>query len=296
MQITDGDIKSFLEDGFLVVPDALTPEEVELGMLDFYRNFPHPEDVLADASQFRHLDGYKQFPFPSDNLLRIVTKPEITSLVERIIGTSNLRLSLLDIWGKYGALNPGQDQILHIEGYGATSLTYPRTDGIYRQVLVFVYFSDVTKDSAPTYVVPQKHTREEFLVPPWRKPEEHPDIYSHEQPVLVKAGSIAVVDMSTFHRGSAIKSNEAYRFLALTSYHASDITWMRKQDSTDTDLGGYADQPSVRRFMETASPRQRQLLGFPAPGDQYWNTQTLAGVSARYPGMDMTPYQEAVQK
>jgi hypothetical protein len=36
--------------------------------------------------------------------------------------------------------------------------------------------------------------------------------------------------------------------------------------------------------------RERDLFGFPRPGDGYWNEQTLADVAARYPGMDMTPY------
>jgi len=40
--------------------------------------------------------------------------------------------------------------------------------------------------------------------------------------------------------------------------------------------------------------RERDLFGFPRPGDAYWNEQTLADVAARYPGMDMTPYRQGV--
>jgi hypothetical protein len=36
--------------------------------------------------------------------------------------------------------------------------------------------------------------------------------------------------------------------------------------------------------------RQRDLFGFPRPGDPYWNDDTLAGVAERYPGIDLTPY------
>jgi hypothetical protein len=38
------------------------------------------------------------------------------------------------------------------------------------------------------------------------------------------------------------------------------------------------------------SVRQRDLFGFPPPGSDYWTQETLAGVAARYPAMDMTPY------
>jgi hypothetical protein len=45
-------------------------------------------------------------------------------------------------------------------------------------------------------------------------------------------------------------------------------------------------------FLETATPRQRELVGFPPVGDKYWTETTLAGVGARYPGMDMAPYKD----
>ena len=40
----------------------------------------------------------------------------------------------------------------------------------------------------------------------------------------------------------------------------------------------------------SARVRERDLFGFPRPGDAYWNEQTLADVALRYPGMDMAPY------
>ena len=44
------------------------------------------------------------------------------------------------------------------------------------------------------------------------------------------------------------------------------------------------------KLMPQCSVRERDLFGFPRPGDPYWNEQTLADVAARYPGMDMSPY------
>jgi hypothetical protein len=49
-------------------------------------------------------------------------------------------------------------------------------------------------------------------------------------------------------------------------------------------------------FLEQATPEQRQTLGFPPVGDPYWDDETLAGVAARYPGMDMTPYRKGMRK
>ena len=44
------------------------------------------------------------------------------------------------------------------------------------------------------------------------------------------------------------------------------------------------------KLMPQCSVRERDLFGFPRPGDAYWNEQTLEDVAARYPGMDLGPY------
>ncbi len=46
----------------------------------------------------------------------------------------------------------------------------------------------------------------------------------------------------------------------------------------------------MRETIVRMTPRERDLFGWPPPGSEYWNDQTIADVAARYPGMDMTPY------
>jgi hypothetical protein len=48
--------------------------------------------------------------------------------------------------------------------------------------------------------------------------------------------------------------------------------------------------PDWGELIERATPRQRSVFGFPAPGDPYWDEQTLADTQTRYPGADLTPY------
>ena len=43
-------------------------------------------------------------------------------------------------------------------------------------------------------------------------------------------------------------------------------------------------------FLTQATPRQRELYGFPSISDPYWNEETLKGVQARYPNMNLAPY------
>jgi hypothetical protein len=54
-----------------------------------------------------------------------------------------------------------------------------------------------------------------------------------------------------------------------------------------------AEGMAWHRFVRHASLRQLTVLGFPEPGHPYWNEETLLGVGARYPSLDMTPWRGA---
>ena len=47
------------------------------------------------------------------------------------------------------------------------------------------------------------------------------------------------------------------------------------------------------KLIPQCTVRERDLFGFPRPGHDYWNEQTLADVALRYPGIDMEPYRVA---
>jgi hypothetical protein len=49
----------------------------------------------------------------------------------------------------------------------------------------------------------------------------------------------------------------------------------------------------LSKFVQQATPRQLAVFGIPAPGHPYWDEETLTGVQARYPGLDMTPWRDA---
>jgi len=50
----------------------------------------------------------------------------------------------------------------------------------------------------------------------------------------------------------------------------------------------------VRAPGDTSTPRQLALFGFPPLGHPYWTEATLAGTAQRYPGPNMTPWQQAL--
>jgi hypothetical protein len=57
-------------------------------------------------------------------------------------------------------------------------------------------------------------------------------------------------------------------------------------------MGENAD---LERFIARATPRQREVLGFPKIGHEYWNDETLAAVQLRYPKIAVEPYRKAIK-
>ena len=137
----------------------------------------------------------------------------------------------------------------------------------------------------PTFVVSQEKTKDLPLWPTHRTRKKSPDLYKHERPVLANAGDLLIFSMRTWHRASDITADAGARF----SHH---FVWRAGEHA----FQGYhqwsqmGEKPEMQSFIERATPRQREVLGFPKPRDPYWNAETLAAVQLRYPKMDMARY------
>ena len=140
---------------------------------------------------------------------------------------------------------------------------------------------------APTAVCSWKHYPEKLRVPSTYTREQRPEIYDNEVKVTVKAGSLLAYSMRTFHRGTPFLA-DAGRIVAFVTYAPAAWKWL--------GIVGWsreAIRPAFREWIQRATPEERTLLGFPAPGHEYWTDETLDGVGGRYPKMDLSPYRSA---
>jgi hypothetical protein len=158
----------------------------------------------------------------------------------------------------------------------------PRRDGRYQQLTTFVFLSDVTDDDGPTRIVPFEKGDVVPFTPLYL---EFGALADAEVAATGPAGSLLLYRTDILHRGSNFGAGGRARFSLLADYQARGTTWAGKM--------AWPKQAPERwaKVMPQASVRERDLFGFPRPGDGYWNEQTLAEVATRYPGMDMTPYQ-----
>ena len=104
------------------------------------------------------------------------------------------------------------------------------------------------------------------------------------------AGTLFAYRTDVLHRGSQITGEGRARFVLLADYEVWGPRWTDRMGWPTHSLGPYWTE-----MMERATPRERELFGFPATGDPYWNDQTLTDVQCRYPRMDMTPYADGAR-
>lgn len=292
MPITDDHLQTYLDDGFVLVRDFLDQGEVRRATDEIRARFPDGEAYACDPHRFRDLACWIDFPYAGRELNRHATHPDIIAAVERLLGTFEIRAGRLKFQAKYPTPDPS-DELLHIDGWGGNTIAYPRNDGIYRQLQMILYYTDVTVEHGPTHIVPRRHARGHDLAFPVYTRERHPDLYRSMSPVLATAGSLAIMDMTTVHCGSAIRAARGHRYVQFLTYGSARCPWLQTQSFPTTEPPVRSE---LRRFIEASIPRQREVIGFPSPGDAYWNDETCAGMAARYPAMDMTPYRQALAR
>ncbi len=295
MRVADVHLDELRERGFTVVPGFLAADELEAARTCLWAHHPRPEEYHADPdahpryarSQFA---GLRTFPFEGWALARLAFHPGLVDAAERFLGSADLELYKIELWAKYsGAVD--YDQPLHRD-FGNHSLVVPRADGWGAQLTTFVLLSDVGEDDGPTVVVPLEHTRDVPMIPEVTEPDwpfslPRGSLAAVERPVTGPAGSLFMYRTDVFHRASDFRGPGRSRFALLADYQVRGRPWMGKLCWPDV-----AAHPAFVDAVVRMTPRERDLFGFPPPGHDYWDEQTLVDVARRYPGIDLAPYAE----
>src|SRR5579875_2160591 len=283
------DLEHWRKHGYVIIEKFLSDAELEAALHDIHVYMPSWEDYLAHRHLYEPLVApglvSAPFPFEGDGLNHVVFHPYLLDFAQTVLETDDVALTQAGLMGKYAGKHD-YEQTLHVD-YGNNTLVYPKNDPSSFIFPVIVYYTDVTVDSGPTYVVSQEVTGDDVGEPRHRSRDDYPDLYAYETPVTVPAGSALIYSMRTFHRGSAMRATQGVRYTHHLTYQPAGPRWIGK--NTWLMRGG---SPEMDHFVATATPKQREMVGFPPVGDPYWDAETLAGVAKRYPAMDMTPYRE----
>ena len=152
-----------------------------------------------------------------------------------------------------------------------------------------MYLTDVTPTTGATRFVGLEHTAGIPIERTYLHLDEYADLYAREEAASGPAGSVLVYRPDVFHRGVAMQEPGRARFLMNVACKHAGTDWIGFHA-----FPARAEDPAWHRFMRDARLRQLRAIGFPAPGDPDWTAETLAGVAARYPSLDLGPWRDAL--
>ncbi len=277
-------------EGFLDVDELAAAQEA------LWRHYPRPEEYFTDPAAHAWLArsqwaGEVRAPWRSWDLNRLAFHPDLLDLAERFLGSADLHLYNAELWAKYGGAVDYEQA--HHRDFGNHSLVVPKRSDPATQLQTWILLSDVGDDDGPTKVVPLSVAES---VPYW---PETLDGSSNDYMNYLAAGAFADSEVSvtgpagtlfclrtdTVHRGSRMTGERSSRFTLLADYEVWGPRWTGRIAWAADSLS-----PDWAELIERATPRERSVFGFPAPGDPYWDEQTLADTQARYPRADLTAY------
>ncbi len=282
-------VAHFRTHGFTVLPGQLSVDELAPAQRELAEMFPTPEefhDGVDETRNARYRDefaGITNFPFDSTELSLLTVHPKITTLVEALLGTEDIRLYSAEAWAKYtGAAD--YDQPLHRDYLNGTILV-PTEAHEFQQVEIFLYLFDVPQELGPPHFVSWTRTRGFPALPNWLSRDEQPEWYEAEVSGKGPAGTLVAYTTRTFHRGTPLTAPRGARYTIHVGYRPADAEWGTR--------AGWADRSyseAWNALVGQATVRQLLLFGFPPPGHPFWTDETIEGVSLRYPQMDLEPF------
>ncbi len=297
MRVPDGCVTDLRERGYLVFEGFLGADELAAAREALWLHYPRPEEYFADPAAHAWLAtsqwaGLVTGPWRSWDLNRLAFHPDLLDLAERFLGSADLRLYDAELWAKYaGAVDYDQQ---HHRDFGNHTLVVPKRSDPATQMVSWLLLSDVGEDDGPTKVVPLPVGDR---VPYWPSTldgsaNDYVTNYlpagafaGEEVSVTGPAGTLFSFRTDMVHRASRMTAERSARFSMLTDYDVWGPRWTGR-----VGWATHALSAEWGELIERATPRERSVFGFPAPGDPYWDEQTLADTQARYPRADLTPY------
>ncbi len=118
-------------------------------------------------------------------------------------------------------------------------------------------------------------------------------LYERETRTDFRRGDLLLYRHDTWHRGTPLAPGSR-RLVHNLTYRKAASEWISTLH-TGWAWQAYKDDKFLERLIAGATVQQRTVMGFPAPGSDYWCSATLAAVKARYGmfGLDIAPYAEA---
>ena len=295
MPLEQRHVDHYREHGFAIVENFLTEEELHGAREELKERFPgwieYSDDQTLDPPPWPSGPPYRRgifrFPYPGKWLNHITLHPQLREFAAEFAGGVDLYCEQGNLSFKKKGDSSDRDQAMHCD-YINHTLAYPPDLPEYWQTAYLLYYTEVDVNSAPTAVCSTTHYPESLRWPAHYTREQRPELYDNEVKAVVPAGGLLAYSMRTFHRGTPFLQDGA-RVGEFITYSPAAWRWL--------GIDSWSVEATRREFydwIQKASMEERELFGFPEAGHPYWTAETIEGVNARYPNMDMSPYVEGM--
>lgn len=308
--LSKNQIKQWKEQGFVLIENMFDSNLLQK-CVTFMDNRYNKNTVNKDFGSGGQLE------FPSNSILdQLTINEKLITCVEQLLGTNNILLSQSDAWGKNGKDDfseySNNDQRMHMD-YGNNTFLHPPDWYNPEAVSAIIYLSDTKETGGATAAVPRKGVNDIAYHPPFiNMPgqnnykffndktqsenyfiENYPEVanfreklYQREKKILANIGDILFYRLDLWHRGTPFKENKIRNVMNLV-WKKKECYWINNWNPGWSKKMYYG---SLEKIITTMSIKQRNILGFPSPGDKYWTKERIFLLKKRYPEINLNPY------
>ena len=312
-QATDAEVSAWREDGWVLLEGLIGTEEIDALTEDLREIFPRAEDLHADPDGVTERwlghpvqpkevfvwpdegPGFRPdqqrwaaaFPFAGTGALnRMCVHPSIVDFAERALDNNEIRLYQAHLSAKYAGVT-NYEQPMHVDRNH--SWLPAGSESPWWNLEGFLYLTDVTDDDNPTRLVTVGETV--HIDSPYGvvMPNMEPGVYSAERPAPGVRGSYLAYRSDTWHRGAPFGSGTGARVVLAVAFKNASVEWIGydTQQSRSTGIEWTV-------FVESSTPRELALFGWPPPGHPVWDEQLVERTQERYPALDLGPWRKAL--
>lgn len=189
-------------EGFVMMPDLLTPEQLRAIKAELAR-LPLAATDYSD----KQLGTQNVQWTDSPHVVETIAHPKVTAFLERLFGDELVFTSCV-----YALSKPGHPGIaIHTDAQPYGSSIFGKQASSPRLVRVLYYLDDLTLEKAPLLVIPRSHLSMHADGNPYKRYIGHPDAKA----VTCKAGSAAIINQTVFHANFPNVSTEDRGLLAI---------------------------------------------------------------------------------
>jgi len=237
-------IRAIELDGYVVIPDLLSPDQLEALRTEIDALSMH----TADYSQHKRGSG-ELWDSGCPAITRLIAHPSVVGFLTELFGDDLICTSCM-----VQVCEPGHPGIaLHTDSqpYGSKIFGLQSSSPVLARVLY--YLDDLTPERAPFKVMPRSHLSMHRDGNPYGRFLSHPD----EVMVTCGAGAAAIINQKVFHGNYPNHDDRDRRMLAIAYRPA----WAGPIDHVeDRDLEQVAALPAeVRPFFRSLNTREIEL-------------------------------------